>query len=425
MRIFFSYPPIFSIPYKYLEDQLADEAEAFATRAGEGAVPCWDFILPRVIRVVASAIRVEWHYGNTVSSQLDIKPRCLIKAGGEVHDMKVDPKVRDIVARISDGHFLTRHEILSLLGITPHSPDAGFVMASADAINRVASKGKAEVHAQIGLNLSPCPNNCSFCAFAAKNKVFTENNELEGEDVVQLGLKAEEEGANAIFVMATGDYPHGKFIEISREVRKRLKPETVMIANIGDFGYEDGKQLKDAGYTGIYHAVRMGEGRETKISPETRLHTIKVAREAGLLVGTCVEPIGPEHSMDEIVEKILIGREMKPCYSGAMRRISIPGSDMEKYGMMSEYLMAFLVAVVRLAMGRDLVGNCTHEPNVLGATAGANLFWAEVGTNPRDTEVDTSEGRGLDVRSCIGMFREADFDILQGPSVIYSENNGA
>ena len=39
-------------------------------------------------------------------------------------------------------------------------------------------------------------------------------------------------------------------------------PETVMIANIGDFGYGEAKQLKDAGYTGIYHAVRMGEGRD-------------------------------------------------------------------------------------------------------------------------------------------------------------------
>jgi hypothetical protein len=69
MRIFFSYPPeIFSIPYRYLEDQLADEAEAVGTRAGEWPVPRWDFILPRVIRAMASAIRVEWYYGNTVSS---------------------------------------------------------------------------------------------------------------------------------------------------------------------------------------------------------------------------------------------------------------------------------------------------------------------------------------------------------------------
>jgi biotin synthase len=180
--------------------------------------------------------------------------------------------------------------------------------------------------------------------------------------------------------------------------------------------------LKDAGYTGIYHAVRMGEGRDTKIDPQVRLNTIRAAREAGLLIGTCVEPIGPEHSIEEIADKILLGREMGPCYSGAMRRVSIPGSELEQYGMISEYRLAFLVAVVRLAMGREVIGNCTHEPNILGATAGANLFWAEAGTNPRDTELETSRGRGVDVRSCIRMFKEADFDVLQGPSMIYRSN---
>ena len=193
-----------------------------------------------------------------------------------------------------------------------------------------------------------------------------------------------------------------------------------MIANIGDFGYGEAKQLKDAGYAGIYHAVRMGERKDTRIAPETRINTMKAAREAGLLIGTCVEPIGPEHSIEEIAEKILIGREMNPCYSGAIRKINIPGSRLEQNGMISEYRLAFLVAVVRLAMGRELIGNCTHEPNLLGATAGANLFWAEAGTNPRDTEVDTSKGRGLDTKSCMAMFKEADFDVLQGPSVIYT-----
>ncbi|MGA2518660.1 MAG: hypothetical protein ABSG44_19220 [Thermodesulfobacteriota bacterium] len=194
-----------------------------------------------------------------------------------------------------------------------------------------------------------------------------------------------------------------------------------MIANIGDFGYGEAKQLTEAGYTGIYHAVRMGEGRDTKIDPQVRLNTIRAAREAGLLIGTCVEPIGPEHSVEEIAEKILVGREINPCYSGAMRRISIPGSELGKYGIISEFQLAFLVAVVRLAMGRDLVGNCTHEPNLLGAMAGANLFWAEVGTNPRDTEVETSRGRGLDVKSCVKIFKEADFNVIQGTSVIYRE----
>jgi biotin synthase len=337
--------------------------------------------------------------------------------------MQICTKVKDTVAKVLDGHLLTGDEIAYLLQTPHHSIDAGFVMASANAINHAASRGKAEVHAQIGINLSPCPNNCSFCSFAVKNKVFNEKIELSIEDIIQSALKAEEKGSNAIFFMTTGDYPFTKFLEISQEIRAKLKTDTVMVANIGDFDYEEAKQLKGIGYTGIYHAIRMGEGRDTKIKPEIRLNTLKAASDAGLLVGTCVEPIGPEHSIDEIVEKILIGRQVQPCFSGAMRRINIQGSELEKYGMISEYHMAFLVAVVRLAMGKDVIGNCTHEPNVLGATSGANLFWAEVGTNPRDTKIETSKGRGFDVMSCIEMFNEADFDMLQGPSVIYSSNN--
>jgi len=336
--------------------------------------------------------------------------------------MRVSPKVKDMISKVFDGHSLTRNEIVYLLNNHHPSLDEGFVMAAANVINRTVSRGKAEVHAQIGLNLSPCPNNCSFCAFAAKNGVFHESQQLPIEDVILLALKAEADGANALFFMTTHDFSFKKYIEISKEVRKKLKPETVMIANIGDFGYEEGKQLKEAGYSGIYHAVRMGEGRATQIDPRVRLNTIRAAREAGLLIGTCVEPIGPEHSIEEIAEKILIGRKINPCFSGAMRRISIPGSELEPYGMISEYRLAFLVAVVRVAMGKDLIGNCTHEPNLLGAVSGANLFWAEVGTNPRDTETETSRGRGLNTKSCIEMFREADFDVLKGPSVIYSKN---
>jgi biotin synthase len=334
----------------------------------------------------------------------------------------ISPKLNEIINKVSDGRLIIREEIVYLLDIDPRSVDGGFILAASNEITRAISKGKAEVHAQIGLNLSPCPNNCSFCAFAAKNGIFKDTKELSIEETVQSALRAEADGANAIFLMTTHDYPFRKYVEISKEVRKNLQPDTVMIANIGDFGYEEGKQMKEAGYTGIYHAVRMGEGRDTQIDPKTRLETINAARKAGLLIGTCVEPIGPEHSTEEIVDKILIGREIKPCYSGAMRRINIPGSPLDRYGMISKYRLAFLVAVVRLAMGRKVIGNCTHEPNILGATAGANLLWAEAGTNPRDTEVETSKGRGQSVASCIGIFKEADFEMIQGPSIIYSGN---
>ena len=106
-----------------------------------------------------------------------------------------------------------------------------------------------------------------------------------------------------------------------------------------------------------------------------------------------------------------------------MQGITIPGSDLEPFWTISEYRLAFLVAIVRLAMGRDLIGNCTHEPNILGVTAGVNLFRTEAGTNPRDTEAETSKGRGMNVKSCMEFFRQVDFDVFRGPSVIYREND--
>ena len=335
--------------------------------------------------------------------------------------MRVSPHVEKEVSKALDGSLLTRQEILDLLRIPLPSLDAGWVMASADILARQASRSRAEIHAQVGLNLSPCPNNCLFCAFATSNRVFPRTEEMEVEVAIRLAKEAEAAGANALFLMVTGDYPFGKYIEVAQEVRAGLKLSTVLVANTGDFGLAEGKRLKDAGFAGIYHAVRMGEGKDTKIPPETRRKTIRAAQEAGLLVGPCVEPVGPEHSLEEIAEKILIGRDIQPCYSGAARRITIPGSALEKFGMITEYRMAHLVAVIRLAMGRELVGNCTHEPNLLGATAGANLFWAEAGSNLRDTEAETSKGRGLGVKICVRIFQEADWDILQGPSMIYSE----
>ena len=161
-------------------------------------------------------------------------------------------------------HFIAREEIRYLLKIDPHSMEGGFIMTAANSITRTTSQGKAEVHAQIGLNLSPCPNNCSFCDLAAKNGVFKDTKELPTEEIIQMALRADADGANAIFLMTTHDYPFREYIEIAKEVKSKLRPETVMIANIGDFRCKEGKQLKEAGYTGIYHAVRMGEGRDTR-----------------------------------------------------------------------------------------------------------------------------------------------------------------
>ena len=327
--------------------------------------------------------------------------------------------IKEILGKALDGTSLNRDDISSLFRIPLFSEESAMILAASRRKSESASKGLAEVHAQVGLNIAPCPKNCSFCSFAAKNKVFTGRVEISVDEAITKAKQFETDGANAVFVMSTADYPFGKYLDISREMRKSLRRETILIANVGDFTREQARQLKDAGFAGIYHAVRLGEGRDTNISVSKRLTTFNNAREAGLSLGTCVEPVGNEHSVEELVEKTIITRDARPVYSGAARRIPIPGTSMAQYGIVSEARMAHILAVVRLSLSSDVPGNCTHEPNVIGAAAGANLLWAEAGSNPRDTEKETEGKRGMTVNDCIQVLQEAEWQVLQGPSKFY------
>lgn len=327
--------------------------------------------------------------------------------------------IKDILKKAADGEPLTKNEIAFLFGVPLFSEEAGIIFSASRRKSELASNGLAEVHAQVGLNIAPCPRNCAFCSFAVRNKVFTERVEIPAEEAVAKAVQFEADGANAIFIMSTADYPLKKFLDISREIRKSLRPETVLVANVGDFTKEQAKQLRDAGFSGIYHAVRLGEGRDTTIAVKKRLTTFQNAKDAGLLLGTCVEPVGNEHTIEELVEKTLITRDANPVYSGAARRIPIPGTKMAQHSIVSEAKMAHILAVVRLALGNDVPGNCTHEPSVIGAAAGANLLWAESGSNPRDTEKETEGKRGMTVKDCIRVLEEAEWQVLKGPSKFY------
>ena len=324
-----------------------------------------------------------------------------------------------ILEKSLNDEILTAEEIATLFKIPLKTEESAKIIFAGRKKCEMASNGYAEVHGQLGLNIAPCPMNCLFCAFAQKNKVFDTSTELTPEEVVRRTLQFEENGANAIFIMATADYAFSKYVEMGREIRKHLKPETKLVSNVGDFNLKQAKQLKDAGFNGIYHAIRLGEGRDTCLRIDKRYDTFRNAREVGLKLGTCVEPVGSEHSIEELVEKTIINREAEPVYSGSARRIPIPGSELEKYGIVSEARMAFILAVVRLAIPMSVPGNCTHEPNVIGAFAGANLLWAESGANPRDTREDTEGQRGMSVSDCRTILEEAEWKVRKGPSKFY------
>jgi biotin synthase len=328
-------------------------------------------------------------------------------------------QLNDLITKALNDERLTTDEIVAMLALAPASSEGFQLLAASRELSARLSANRAEVHAQFALNLAPCPKNCMFCSFAVKNGIFKGASQISPHDAVQTALTFEQNGANAIYLMATASFDLAEFCEYGQEVRRRLRPETMLIANVGDQQEPGARRLKDAGFNGVYHALRLREGTDSEIEPDARLRSIRAFKEAGLMVGTCVEPVGPEHSNQELAELILFTAAHQPAFSGAARRISIPGTNLAERGMISELRMAQIVAVTRLAVPHTVIGNCTHEPCGIGALAGANLFWAESGANPRDVQEKTEEGRGHTVANCQSIFSEADWQLLEGPSVFY------
>lgn len=321
---------------------------------------------------------------------------------------KLSTQIADILKKGRDAAGLNRDEALALMRLELESPETYALMESANHLSRVQFGRKGEKHMHIGLNVEPCPMDCAFCSLTRQAGLFTDKVEFPMEQILAWARQGEAEGADALNLMSTGTFSFSRLLEIGRRLRQEVR--TPLVANARDINHAEGEQLIDAGFVGFYHAVRLGEGTDTPFNPERRIQTIRVLHDVGLQWMNCVEPVGPEHSPEEIVDLMLLARREKATYSGIMRRINFPGSPKEPMGMISERRMAQMVAVSRLVMGDTVRAHCTHEPHSLSLVAGANLFFPEVGSSPRDGQADTGKGRGRSVLDCAAMLREMEWN---------------
>ncbi len=325
----------------------------------------------------------------------------------------ISPRVAEILNKAADFGGIDREEALVLMNIGLNSRETYALMQTADRMSREQFDGKGENHLHIGVNISPCPFDCSFCSLTRQSGIFTETIAFSEADILAWARAAESRGADGLNIMTTGTFSFERLLDIGRLLKKSVI--TPLVANTRDLSHREALALLSAGFEGAYHAVRLREGRDTPFSPEKRIRTIGVLNDVGLRWMNCVEPVGPEHTHEEIVEMMFLAREHRAVYSGVMRRINFPGSPMEKFGMITEWEMARMVAVSRLVMGSVPRAHCTHEPHTASLAAGANLFFPEVGASPRDGTADTGKGRGRDIDLCRRMQIEMGWN-PDGPS---------
>ncbi|MEI3229821.1 radical SAM protein [Gordonibacter pamelaeae] len=327
-----------------------------------------------------------------------------------------DQEIYDIVEKGLEGNGLSAENVLALYEVEETSKEAAYIRWAGQELSMIAADGVAEIHAQIGLNSTVCPKNCKFCSFAACNNVRKGKYELPKEDVLEYAKLYVEEGANLILMLTTASYSFDKLVDMVGSVREVIPADMPLLVNTDDMQLDQCRQLKAAGANGAYHAVRMCEGEDTEIPVEKRFETFANLREAGLTLSTCVEPVGPEHTPEELTEATMRCISTNPLSAGVGKRIGVPGTLVYDRGMLTDVANANMVAVYRLATGRDLRLNCSAN-TVMTAASGANLAWAEVGTNPRDTVERTEHGgRGSNIAQLRKMFAASGWQVLDGPS---------
>ncbi len=329
----------------------------------------------------------------------------------------VDSHISHIINRALDGALITRDEVVDLLSVEHGTIEAAAIQIAGRRLTEELCDGEAEIHGHIGLDATPCPNDCKFCSFAASARIFRGRNEFTTEEVVANARDFAQAGINAIYLVTTETYDKEKFLEMGAAVKREIG-DISLVANVPDFDYDYAVELKKTGFTGCYHVIRFGEGVYTRCSVENRHKTMRAAKEAGLALGNCIDPIGPEHTPDEIADLVMIAREYEVAFSGAMRRNTIPNSVFSEYGNIPYTRLADYVGAVALATGTGIPGNCTHEPSPLTVQGGANIIWAERGSSPRDVSMENT--RGLDVGQCRDIYKETEWPVHEGPSRFYS-----
>ncbi len=316
--------------------------------------------------------------------------------------------ISDILHKFTAGETLAREDLLSLLGIHVGSEAYYRLLAAANAYSRQTFLGKGIVFGQIGLDNQPCRVNCKFCSLAAAVRGSEPCMIRSLEETRERAQALIDAGIQDLFLMTTAEFDPEMFLDYCGAVRRQMPQGMRLVANVGDFDLEYAKKLKAAGVTGAYHICRLGEGEDTRATPEQRTKTLDAIRDGGLELYYCVEPIGPEHTDEQLVTEMLRTREYPVGVMAVMKRTAVPGTPLADRGEISAARLAQICAVATLAM-RPKRAMGVHEPDELCLMAGANQIYAESGTNPRDTAEDTSKSRGYSVEEALSLLRKAEW----------------
>jgi biotin synthase len=340
--------------------------------------------------------------------------------------LAVDDRANGILRQAVEGEPIEKADAKYLLSFPEDSLEAAVLRAVANGISRRRFGNGGLLLGQIGVDMAPCDGDCAFCFFA-KSHTSIQPSVLPTEEVVARCHRYAQGGAQGVFLMTMHRFGFDWFRDLCATLRRSIPSHLEILANVGDVTRPQLDELRQAGVSGAYHVCRLREGTDSCMTAAERRATIERIIESGLGWYNLCEPIGPEHTPEELAEQIWLGVDLPCRQHGAMQRFPVPGSRLYAKGQVSLARLGQIVAVVALATAgkKETTSIAVNVSNIVGLFSGANAFFPEAGepeAHERPPE-DAGEKKGfttalwrhsnaISTADCRAMLKAAGFSHL-------------
>ncbi len=301
---------------------------------------------------------------------------------------------------------LDKNTLIQLLSIESGSEESEYLKQASREVTDFFFGKSVRIGSSIGVDLRPCPMNCKFCSLGEEWGLVTCDKELTDSQILELAKDVISKGFIRITLRTTEFFPINRLIELAKMLRENILEDFFITANTGEFTTEQAIEMHNAGFTGVYHTLRLREGVDTPFNPQDRIDTINSVIESPLKITVGIEPIGSEHTAEEIADKLIYFRSLDIMSVCIMKRVNVDGIPLNIYPEISEDRLGEIVAVTRLALGGK-IGIATHPPTIDALSAGANHMTIEIGANPRDDNSELDCWRPFDHKSAVEMIKKS------------------
>jgi len=289
----------------------------------------------------------------------------------------------------ADHRSITKEDVQRMLAIDPHSEECEYLGSKARELARIRSKNKGNLTVAFGVDYRPCKASCSYCSFGERWGLMDGfDMEMSVEDIIDMIREQMSKGYRRFTLRTTEYYSVERLCALGREIRAKIPGKYNLSVNTGELDAEDLKNLHESGFNGAYHTLHLREGIDTPFKPMLRLRTMNNIKESEMNLSCGIDPIGSEHTDEEIAETLMILRDYNPVSICSMKRINPKGTPVESIPEVDDLRVSQIAAVIRFASG----GNVSAVPPTRKSMEwGANGTSIGTGSNPRDSVHDPSK----------------------------------